>query len=460
MSSIIALGAGLGFCLSVSLTISAQKNAPQPDHPCGPPDYCARTDRRTEPYPQDPAKLGPASSILTDAAFGSKIVRVTDGTTDPKHPGWAYHTPSSAEQNPWNSTTTKFYLIQSGGRHLLFNFDPSTLSAHPAGYINTPWRGEPQFSYQQPNVLYGLAGQPPLFQQYDVSDEKLSTIHDPSGCVHLNPGDWGADISASADDNRFSAALGPQQDAYYLVYIYDRRQGCRWYNTMTGEVGGQWGPAGPVTSPLRFPVHDARLTKSGDWITITAQSPGIRSGTVFWEVGTRNVTLCAQSPVFHCSGHHATGYSHMINPSGWSDPMDLLIRPLNNVKDMIHLIPDLPPYKVWFDKHISWNDANPEDTIPACFSTYRDDNPTTPGAPLKVDRAWENEVDCVETDGKAQKVWRFAHTYSTGRSFWATPRGNVSQDGRYYMFTSDWEEELGKDSDGHYRTDAFIVQLR
>lgn len=140
--------------------------------------------------------------------------------------------------------------------------------------------------------------------------------------------------------------------------------------------------------------------------------------------------------------------------------MDLLIRPLNNVKDMIHLIPDLPPYKVWFDKHISWNDANPEDTIPACFSTYRDDNPTTPGAPLKVDRAWENEVDCVETDGKAQKVWRFAHTYSTGRSFWATPRGNVSQDGRYYMFTSDWEEELGKDSDGHYRTDAFIVQLR
>lgn len=75
---------------------------------------------------------------------------------------------------------------------------------------------------------------------------------------------------------------------------------------------------------------------------------------------------------------------------------------------------------------------------------------------------WENEIDCVETDGKASKVWRFAHTYSTAQNgFWSTPRGNVSQDGRFYMFTSDWEDQLGQEQNGRgNRTDVFIVELR
>jgi len=49
-----------------------------------------------------------------------------------------------------------------------------------------------------------------------------------------------------------------------------------------------------------------------------------------------------------------------------------------------------------------------------------------------------------------------AHTYSTARNgFWSTPRGNVSQDGRFFMFTSDWEDQLGRMPNGDkYRTDV------
>jgi hypothetical protein len=65
-------------------------------------------------------------------------------------------------------------------------------------------------------------------------------------------------------------------------------------------------------------------------------------------------------------------------------------------------------------------------------------------------------------DGKGSKIWRFAHTYSTARNgFWSTPRGNVSPDGRFYMFTSDWQDQLGNDPKGKgFRTDVFIVELR
>jgi hypothetical protein len=93
------------------------------------------------------------------------------------------------------------------------------------------------------------------------------------------------------------------------------------------------------------------------------------------------------------------------------------------------------------------------------FSLY---NPTKPGTPLDTVAPWENEILCVETDGDDSKVWRFAHTYSTAKGgFWTTPRGNVSQDGRFYLFTSDWENQLGRRISGDgYRVDVFMVELR
>ena len=89
-----------------------------------------------------------------------------------------------------------------------------------------------------------------------------------------------------------------------------------------------------------------------------------------------------------------------------------------------------------------------------------------PGDPKCI---WGDEVVAVATDGSKQ-VWRFAHHRSTvyGRgtegiaskyNFWDSPRGNVSQDGRFYMLTSNWEETVGKDSQGRFREDVFIVRL-
>ncbi len=427
---------------------------------CGPPEYCARTDRRIESYPDKPPAIGPAGSIINDPSFGSRILRVTDGKSDPKQVDRPLYTPSSAEQNSWNKDSTMFYVTTSGGSFLLYHFDPTTMTARAANTPQLTWGAEPQFSFRQPNILYGINKRTALFEQYDTSTGRVTELNDPSKCLKLGPSDHGSGITVSADDNRFMGTFGPKQDEYPFVYVYDKTQGCRWLNMETGEVGGQWGPKGTISSPDRFPLHNARMAKSGKFLYMTrggGGSPG--HFWAVWEIDTLNVSICSRG----CKGHHVLGYSHIIGTSGLTHPMDTWIRPLNNIGNATPLISPLEPGKeLWFDSHFSWNNVDPQDSIPVCFSTYQPKNSDTPGAAPLTTGPWDNEIDCAETNGKASRIWRFAHTYSTARNgFWSTPRGNVSQDGRFFMFTSDWEDQLGKLPAGDkYRTDVFVVELK
>jgi hypothetical protein len=451
----------------LSLPAFAKQVAAPSEKLCGPQNYCARTDVRIEPYPKAPPAIGPAGSIIVDPTFGSRMVRVTDNKTDSRRPFESYSTPSAAEQNPWNTNDTKFYVRGIDGGLVLFDFNPSTMAPHSMGELNVSWTGEPQFSYSQPNILFGITRGRLIFQQYDISTNRTTDIHDASKCVKLRSSDTGHAISVSADDQRMTMIVGPEQDTDYLVYVYDRVKGCRWYNARTGEIGGQWGDKGTIAISDRYLIHDARINKSGRFVEITRSGAGVAGTTppqnpapsFIWNADTMEVQPCGPKG---CKGHHALGYSHLLNPSEQEHPMDLWIRPLNQLDATSPLIKQLPPVQGWYDLHISWNNVDADDSSPACLSTYRRDNPNLPGTPLKVVGPWENEILCVETDRKDSRVWRFAHTYSTAQNgFWSSPRGNVSPDGRFYMFTSDWEDQLGRaPGTSSYRTDVFIVELK
>jgi hypothetical protein len=272
MRALISVAVSL--CILSTTAVAAQVGSP-PDKPCGPPNYCARTDVRVEPYPKTPPPVGPAGSIVNDPNFESRIVRVTDTKTDARRPSESYSTPSSAEQNSWNTDDTKFYVRGSDGRLMLFDFSSSTMAVHPIGVPGVSWIGEPQFSYSQPNILYGIASHRPTFQQYDISTNRTAEVHDPSQCVKLKPSDAGHAVSVSADDQRMAMVLGPEQDTDYLVYVYDRTKGCRWYNAQTGEVGGQWGVKGTASTPDRYLIHDARMNKSGRFVEIIRSGPSV-----------------------------------------------------------------------------------------------------------------------------------------------------------------------------------------
>jgi hypothetical protein len=219
--------------------------------------------------------MGPAGSIINDPTFGSRILRVTDPNSDPKRAGRSLFTPSSAEQNPWNKDTTMFYVVTAGGSFLLYDFDPATLKVHVvAKNPNLNWGPEPQFSYSKPNILYGIGRQESAIEQYDTATGNVSEVARPSKCLKLEARDRASVVSVSADDNQFMTVLGPGQDNDYLVYVYNRTLGCRWYNTTTGEIGGDWGPKGTMAAPDRFPIHNARMAKSGKYVYVTRGSGG------------------------------------------------------------------------------------------------------------------------------------------------------------------------------------------
>ena len=431
----VALGAFPALAQTAAVTPGASQKTS-----CGAGQYCTRTDRKTEHYPDKPPSPGQAGSVITDPTFGSRILRVTDENSDPVKPGRPLYTPSSAEQNTWNKTSTMFYVTTAGGSFLLYDFDPNTLKAKPAKMPRLRWGAEPQFSYSHDNIIYGISRPDTIIQQYDTVTGRVQDINQPGKCVKLNPRDTGHNITVSADDNRFMTTLGPKQDENYLILVYDRNQGCRWYNPVTGDVGGDWGPKGTISSADRFPLHNARLSKSGKYVYASrgsGASPGHR--WVVWELESLKLSLCSSG----CSGHHVMGYSHIVGSTGLNHPMELVSRPLDHLEDTRSLISGLERgKKEWYDSHFSWNNVDANDSAPVCFSTYLTSNPNTPGTPLNVTGPWENEIDCVSMDGKDSKVWRFAHTYSTAKNgFWSTPRGNVSQDGRFFMFTSDWEDQ-------------------
>ena len=105
--------------------------------------------------------------------------------------------------------------------------------------------------------------------------------------------------------------------------------------------------------------------------------------------------------------------------------------------------------------HASWNNAQSGALVPFVTALFRSTSETAPW------RAWDDEILAVQTSGGTggATVWRFAQHRTIVVSFWDMPRANVSQDGRWALFTSNWEKTLGTDPSGGPREDVFMVEL-
>ena len=168
------------------------------------------------------------------------------------------------------------------------------------------------------------------------------------------------------------------------------------------------------------------------------------------------------------SGHDAAGFGYWVNQdcctsSGW-DAAQWQFRSLTDLTRTSDLIsPILATKEVYLADHTSWANARPDALVPVISSTYRF------GTNTAAWRAWDDEIIGVDTaNGGGGLVYRFAHhrslvgsdADSTQPYFWYEPIANVSPDGRWVLFTSNWEKTLGRDaSEGTFRQDVFVVQL-
>jgi hypothetical protein len=460
---------------SLTLLVSASQQ-------CGPPTYkCSRTDFglvRLRSSAPNVGNLTGVNTIVSDPDFGSRIVRATDWNTDPATPQNArsYVTAGSggSNENMWNLDSTMLVISNTNNMAYPLTFDPVTMQVKRMYVSSYPGNGGMWFTYGgtwsrvDPNVLYAYNGS--AIDKYDFSDRinppSPQTVFDFTSSSHCLPAGfkvtWSARAGVSAGDVVFGMAFsntGNQGTGVYVV-VYKAGSGCSVLNTQTGQVSGDWGSTGTISLPDRWTVHSGKVTLDGNWFMISPTqclSSTCAVGPYFWHIGTTTVTACQTGQ--DCSGHNTEGYSHWVNNSAAGKQWIRLPSDLSKVQELTGVIP--VGLAAPLDTHPSWNNADPADSVPFLLSTC---SPTTP-----FPAPWYNEVLGVATDGSG-RVWRFAHTFVTSQSQrFATKYGigSVSQDGRFFAFSSDWMGTLGSEPGTvtctigkDCRGDVFVVELK
>lgn len=423
--------------------------------------YNAISDNAVRPQPPTPA-LGAAGTVIVDATFGSKILRVTDGNTLPQYRNSGFLTPAGSFEVNWNSDTTLFWIHSKAGP-ILFRFDGAALRAtavpdpaNAAQPLVLPGSGP--FSFRKPNILYMTRGR--KVAEYDVNTRALTTVFDGNVAVP-SAANYAYAPSVSDDDNRICLAFGGQQDTHPYVAVLDRSTG-RYtvLDTKASRLNGA-----PTNIWLGFGLHSAYMDRSGRYV-IMAKGQGKIAGTsdwVVWDVDASRVYEITAE----WSGHDAAGFGTRVNQSGFYGGVPAFYEEqqwatrglsesqINKYSYVLDWTQLPSPHQYIYSGHHSWNNARPDAMVPVVGSIVRDSSQTS--LPWRM---WDNEIIGIATDG-SKKVYRFAHHYSKWdrSNFWDDPRGNISQDGRFFVFTSNWDRTLGADPWGGVRHDVFIVAL-
>jgi hypothetical protein len=438
--------------LLLPMCLSAQGVQPYPD---------AITNRLF--YPKTPMAPPPANSVFADPDFGSSIVRVTDQNVNPKDLGSFFRNPPP-DVNEWSADNTRFYVAGAHTTDFAFAFNPATMAisalpgAGAGGGLVIPLRPGPTFSFVDPDLMYGtLPKQPLIIATYRFSTAKTQPLFDTTTCATQPPLVAGnkvssSDLTLSNDDGRIEISAGGNSVSHRMfVIVYDQKLGCRWYNTQTGQVGGQWGPTGQVSTSDRFLFNHSKISGNGQYVRIS-----LGGAFYVWDATSLNVEPCYIHHGPHCAGYGAVGYDSYINAPGVLDELNTFRRALNDLTDMTQLIDPLPqPYYWGMEKGFAWSNGRVNGNAPVCGTTY------SPSGNPEVTQPYDGEVFCIETDGVASTVWRFAHNREIWdpEYYWTLPYGNVSLDGRWLAFTSSWDEQVGTTKDGDPRTDVWIVKL-
>ncbi len=429
-----------------------------------------------QPYPsadtdrllrvKTPIAPPPVNVVFSDPDFGSSMVRVTDENTNPHVPGGYFYN-SGTETSSWSSDGRKFYIVGQNAIDLAFAFDPATMAVRslppaPIGQgLRLPYKNDATFSFVDPDLIYGVPYSAPFtITQYRFSTGKAAPVVDLTQCgtqpALVATGKNSADgVKSSADDARLvTSAGGNQFGSNFLVLVYDKTLGCRWFNTQTGSIGGRWGQTGTVANAARFPVRHASISGSGRYVKISVDGP---IGFYIWDVATLNLTACpkiAGAP--GCTTYGAMGFNSWVASAGAGDEMNTLKWPLSNLAGVTSLLNPLPLPHLWgMERHFSWRNGQLNEMAPQCGTTYSYDGD------LGVKQAYDGEILCVQTDGLGSNIWRFAHNRSVWnpKYFYTDTFGNVSLDGHFLMFSSTWDGQVGTTATGGPRSDVWIVKL-
>ena len=382
--------------------------APPPPPPPGPGVI---TDHNVYPEPAAPA-LPAAGGTFVDPTFGTTIMRVTDQNDGQSNFNYYSYWPT------FNLDDTKFF-IACDGNPMLYRFDPNgfrIVSKGPlfdqtlpgGGFISTE---DAEWSGTNANVLYGYYGL--KLWAFDVSARTYTLIKDFTG--QLPPGSLGQ-MSRSLDDNMFAFTVKNSNYAPtgYMVWQRDQNRIVRAANVSNFD--------------------EVELDKTGRYLGVKAEFGG---GVNFQAVDlqTGNVQSLTNSSPDYSPGHSDSGHQMVVGYDNW------------NNRYTVRSLATPHQFQTAIAFGNDWSQSNHLSMLGDDESWCVISNFTSGSGPVGPFR---QEIFQTSTDG-TQSVRRLAHHHSVYRDYWDTPRADVSRDGRFVAFTSNWGSTT--------RRDVFIIRV-
>lgn len=493
------------------LTLAGQGNAQQ-----NPLTYNATTTLATNPDTTSPPSLGAVGTFTTDPFFGTTILRVTQSASCAQDAGFDFQTPNNGSIISFNSNDSEilFQGDDSGDRWFIENVNLAT------GAIGTCTKLEGgifinntiSFSSANPNLLWGFDwNNGNDISTYNFATSTQTDIKD----VTTIPG-----IS-------FNTGFGLMLDntdtwACFLTNVEDVAEEVACYNTVTGA--SQWlnlttateqqNPAGMSGSPTALDnlntttlagceIHESYGLRDGTWLVLGMNGcSNYPAGTtmtsccsLYWQLGTNHVTYQTSSSssgggVLY-GGHRSMGVNGVITigtptpdpPCGFYGDWAYWDAKSPGVNGTPHYAAyggcDLQP--VFDDDIVSWNndynDSFANQYPVMIFLKTQTANTTTPlqwevfGFQTSAAYASFQAATYGTPMTRTSTIYRFAYTYNDPASSQCASvidsAAPVSNDGKYVMFTSDWQGGTGSSMGtmaagncaNNRRTDVFVVKL-
>lgn len=441
--SVALLGLGISACFSAT----------------APSTYSGYTGTDPKPSPSPPPVLGPANSILTDPTFGSRILRVTDSKTAG---GASLISEDAGTFRTWNADSTAIKLMTTTGKSWWVAFDPDNFkvgdgSSRPTLHpLNFHYKWE--WSAVDPDVIYFLNGS--QLSKYNKSTQVVTNL---GGPPNGDPVSYHATV-VGQDKWVCSAAGSGAQDTYTKLFCVNPHSSSqsKLIDIANKTINGisQADPNWPTGAPTqKIGIHSIFGSAGGTWLGVIFHGQGWGKGVAVLNLATNSWSLA--TGVLHQSGHPSLGNGRYVNGCGSDNGKDsrgAILRDPDNLMDASKYRFVMQPATTvgWYDgEHSSWFNASTNPNAPILFSRY-----TITSPPSAV--PWHGEIVMASTDG-SNTVWRFAHNHNGGGSFYGQSFAQISNDGRWALFSSYWDGTLGpsisNDSGLSTRIDTFIVEL-
>lgn len=437
--------------------------------------YSARTDLIAQPYPVSIPCPGPACGTFgtftganfqfTPSDFSTPFIRLTDNsTTATNHTGFSANCDDSSEGNDFNTLSNRIVICQKGNIQTILSFNTATLQETQIangtwGLANSFTGGQAFYSYTQPYTLYHshpCQASIPGCAQHDLTIFQADTSGvgnppTPTVVVDLNTAcglpnyaspAFEDGVTVSRDDRTFSfnvcnsGSCGQGSAGNIIAGVWNRTSGCSYLNTKTWQVfnnGVLLGTAGGT--PQNFVMHNARITQDGSFLRINKGTCTSCVSGQNWLLWTPFTTTIAANTDLNGCGHLVNGYSHIANKcQGTTNINGMGYYPFASINTWTSLPSLYPSPSTANEAHLNWSNDNLSDTNPffVAFGLTSNFAATFP---------WDNEILGVSTDGSG-KVYRFAHNYTTPTTSAFVPI-NASQDGKYLLLSTDWNQMLG-----------------